>query len=488
MSLLHGLVTETEAGGAESAAESQGLPNSFSAWQEEVTTIVRRWLRRAAPVVDSLQRQKVLEEQNLWVEAEVARKQQVAGGRQGTDATSAARENGQAKSGPLVEHNVAEVRAGGKDQRDESVEDSIGQSFGGASTLEGAPLGAVSVDSLDCVVAVLCLLGGQVEGLYPGARVLCRLPPEQRPSDVLSGWEDNPTVQATVLRLVPSSPKPPRGDVERHNKDVGSSFDDPPVDDTPNSGGTRIESPEMPQQAAVQVARPVFSSRLVLSPPGCNSPMGIFEGLSGDEVVADVLRADQDRLLQLQQQLAQQYQDIALRVQNARLGVVDRIRHGDGRAGTGRECRTPGVRESDNVLPSGGGGGGCVCALSTPQQQQQPVSACKESVTVGVSREDHRSTPHTVTISIDRVTLVRKRVPQGLVKTLTPHVQEFLPGLTAMLGAETAFQGAYSGGGRVNLSHFLGQPRTTENATFEGAMGRSRLYRMKRFVKMDIIM
>lgn len=451
VSLLHDLVAETEAGGAESAMENkEGLASSSSAWQEGVTTVIRRWLRRAGPVVDSLQRQKALEEQNLWVEAEVARKQRVAGGRQGMDATSAARENGHAKSGPLGELSVAELRARGKDQRDESVQDSIGQSLGGASDLGGAPLGAVAVDSLDCVVAVLCLLGGQVEGLHPGAKVLCRLPPEQRPSNALSGWEDNPTVEATVLRLVPSGPKPPRGDVGRLNKDVGSSSDDPPVDDTPASRETRVESSEAPQQVAVQAARPVFSSRLVLSPPGCNRPMGIYEGLSGDAVAtaaSDFLRPDPDRLLQLQQ-LAQQRQDIALRVENARFGMVNRRHgHGGGREGTGRECRTPIVREPDNSLPSGGGGGGCVSAPSTPQQQrqqqQQPVSACKESVTVGVSREDRASTPHAVTVSIDRVTLVRKGVPQVLMKTLTPHVEEFLPGLKAMLGAETEFQGAY---------------------------------------------
>lgn len=478
VSLLHDLVTETETGGAESAGESkEGLASSFTAWQEEVTTVACLWLRRAGPVVDSLQRQKVLEEQKLWVEAERARKQ-VAGGQQGTDV------------------NVAELQAGGKDTGGGSVEDPLGQTLEGASPLGGSSLGAMSVDNLGCVVAVLCLLGGQFEGLYPGARVLCRISPEEHFSDVLSGWEDNPTVEATVLRLVTSGPKPARDDAERHGKGANSSLC-APADDMQTSGGTRAENAGAPQQAAVQAARPVFSSRVILRPPGCTRPIGSYEGLRDDAAAAVArvdFRVDQDRLCQLQQQqLAQQHQDIALRVENARLGSVNRRHgHGDGLADTRLEARAPGVRESDDVLPSDGGGGGGVSTLSTPpqqpqQQQQQPVSACKESVVVGVSREDRRSTPHAVTVPIDSVTLLHKGVPQVLMKTLAPHVKEILPGLKAMLGADTAFHGAYSGGGRMEFAAVYGKPRTIEDASYNATFGKPRLC-VEATVEMDTAM
>lgn len=63
-------------------------------------------------------------------------------------------------------------------------------------------------------------------------------------------------------------------------------------------------------------------------------------------------------------------------------------------------------------------------------------------MTVGVSREDGRPATHAVTVPTDGLTLVRKGVPQALTRKLTSHVEEFLPGLEAMLEAETVFRGA----------------------------------------------
>ncbi|CAN0512376.1 unnamed protein product, partial [Ectocarpus sp. 12 AP-2014] len=71
------------------------------------------------------------------------------------------------------------------------------------------------------------------------------------------------------------------------------------------------------------------------------------------------------------------------------------------------------------------------------------VSACEELVTVGFSRDDRgvAPSPRVFTVPVDSVTLVHKGVPGALVRTLTSYAQEFLPGLKAILEAETTFRG-----------------------------------------------
>lgn len=63
---------------------------------------------------------------------------------------------------------------------------------------------------------------------------------------------------------------------------------------------------------------------------------------------------------------------------------------------------------------------------------------------MGLSRDDPgvAPVPHAFTVPVDSVTLVHTGVPGALVRTLTSYVPEFLPGLKAMLEAETVFRGA----------------------------------------------
>ncbi|CAM9323533.1 unnamed protein product, partial [Ectocarpus fasciculatus] len=410
VSLLHELVAGAETDGAESAGKrpSAYLPE----WQEEVATVVCRCLQRARPIMESLQRHKTLEETRLWAEAERARVQ-LGGDREG--ATSAAVIN----------------------ERDEA---------------EPTP---PSADGVDRLMAVLSLLGGQFEDLYPGARVLCRLPPGESSSDFPGGWEDRPTVEATVLRLPFSGTKPPGG----QSKPVG----DPRTDETTSADGgigdgagrTGVENAE----AERQMTSRVFSARLLPRPAGCARPLDVYEGLPdegfarGAEASAAVARqVHERRRLERQQRLMQEHRALSLRMQGARFGRVSRP-HGQGRTHVGGEQPLPDIGQSTLLSRSGTGdetvamaddptGGGSASASSSPRRQRR-ISGCKQLVTVGFSRDDPgvASVPHTFTVPVDSVTLLHKGVPGALVRTLTSYVPEFLPGLKAMLEAETVFRG-----------------------------------------------
>lgn len=484
VSLLHDLVevdTEPPGAGSTGGRKNKAEPELLlSAWREEVATVVRGWLLRAGPVVKSLQRQKVLGEQNLWEEAARARKQSLADDPEGEPAT-AVRPCRQAKKGTGV--NVADGRGvgdGGQREVGFGGDGGLGPVVKGVSSPRGAsPLGAISADDLNRVVAVLCLLGGRFEGLHPGARVLCRLPPEESVSDPLDGWEDTPAVEATVLRLGLSGAKLPRiDDVERRAKGMSSSGE-PVVDSVSASGrSSRDESSQARQQQqqpppplTLPGACPVFSASLVPRRPGCGSRQEVYAGLSDEAyagslaaavVAREVIRDDRARLLQRYQQQQQQLelererdsQSVLARLEHARLGSVSR-EHGrsNGFSLLRREPRAPVMREPPGLfLPSGDGGGASASTSRQkhhrhqhhPHHQQRQRPKGQELVSLGVSRKDHGSAPHAVTVPADSVALLRKKVPQALIKTLTSHVEEMLPGLKAMLEAETVFRGEQS--------------------------------------------
>lgn len=458
VSLLHGLVEETGPPGAGSPGRrGNGLGPFCSEWREEVIIVVRRWLPRAGPVVKSLQRRKVLEEQHLWEEAARARSQQAGDPEGAAAAVAAVRSNGHANEG--TELDAADhggVEDGDVGQREVNVDDPAGQTAeGGSPPLRGAALGAFSAGDLDCVVAVLCLLGGQFEDLYPGARVLCRLPLKENVTDSPDGWEDSPTAEATVLRLGLAGANLPRVDVERRSKDISSSGD-PLVDGVFACGGDRVENAQARQQhqqlAQVRAARPVFAASLVPRRHGRTRPEDFYEGLSDEAyasglaaavVAREFFRADRERLQQQQQQLEleleREHQSVSARLERSRLRSVS-CGHGrdGGFSSVRREPHTPLVGESSELLPradDGGNGGGDTATVA-------PTS--KQLVVLGALRHSRGSAaPRTVTVPVDSVTLLRKEVPQALIKTLTPYVEEFLPGLEAVLEAETVFQGRF---------------------------------------------
>ncbi|CAM9151445.1 unnamed protein product, partial [Scytosiphon promiscuus] len=419
LSLLHDLVAKESIPGAERAVEGgEGRAIPCTSWQDEIATVLCGWLCRASSVVGSLHNEKWREEADLWAEAEKARKQRAA----------AAKEDNEVQGRPPVE--------------------------------------LLSVEDLERVVAALCVLGGQVEDIFPGGRVLCRLPREEYAHDALSGLEERPTVEATVLRLAFSGPRPP-GEV--------SVSGDLPATDAPASariGGTAEGQHQIhPQQrhgVATQAMRPVFSSHLLPRPPGCARPLDIYHGLTDGaflgRTVAAAAVAESDavvdrhpvhetgRLLELAQELRRRQQVL---VQNARLGSVSsRHGHSGGRVDIGRALSLPALRAPADSQWSDGRGrdvagvedcssrGGTTASTSLGrQQQEQAASGCTPLITAGVAGEGREDAPRAVPVRTDEATLVRRVIPRAFTKSLASHAKDLLPGLKAMLEAETAFRG-----------------------------------------------
>lgn len=410
------------------------------------------WLCRAGSVVMSLQNEKRVEENGLWSQAEQARKQRAA----------SAREKDGVR-GTLRAHHPGERRDWDEDDWGRSIPGSTRTLAGETPSLRVSAAGALSVEDLDRVVAALCALGGQFEDIYPGARVLCRLPAGEDGFERLSGWEERPTVEATVLRPAFSGTNPP----EEETSDSGN----PRASDIPASAQVdSIAEAQHPNQhqhvEAMPATRPVFSSRLLPRPPGCTRPLDIYQGLTdgvflsttaasagAEAVVARHSVHEVGRLQELEQELQRRQQRLT---QNARFGSVSsRPGRSGGPIDLSRELSPPAVRARADSLSSGGRRGdvapmdGCStggdAAASTRLERQQPKPpfiGCTPLVTVGVAREGRGNAPRAVTVRTDEATPVRTGVPRALTKMLASHAKVLLPGLTAMLEAETAFRGA----------------------------------------------
>ena len=74
---------------------------------------------------------------------------------------------------------------------------------------------------------------------------------------------------------------------------------------------------------------------------------------------------------------------------------------------------------------------------------QQTSTGRGEWVTVGVVREHGQCAPHVATVPFENVTPVLMGTPSALTKALMPHVEEFVPGLRALLEGDTEFRGTY---------------------------------------------
>ncbi|CAM9133388.1 unnamed protein product, partial [Laminaria digitata] len=413
-SLLHALVERTSTTGATNAGAREDHPSIRSpAWEEEIARVTRAWLCRASPLVESLQRQMVLREDQLGQEAEMACK-----------------------------HSIADRNCG---------------AAGATEEKEQVP---VSMDDLDRLVAALCVLGGQFGGLYPGAKVLCRVPSRDNASDPSSrrgsqafgsqgrrdGLENAAVEEATVLRLRLSRAQPQGADVPEINNEYGVG----PTEVSTGQG--RVDGAV---RRSVQEPRPVFSSRLIALPsPGSVRPLDVYDGLveeaySGVVPPAAVARetaGDNQRRLQQQQQQQQrrrqqrqnqQQQDMPVRIPTA--GTESMFR-GQGRewAGLRRRSSSPDIGEAVGV-PSMASAH--VRPPAPSAASQQTSTGCGEWVTVGIAREDPRAAPHVVTVPVETVTLVRMGTPSALTKALVPYVEELLPGLRALLEGDTEFRG-----------------------------------------------
>lgn len=458
LSLLHDLVAEEATAGAESAGETNnGRVKSCSSWQQEIATVLCGWLCRAGSVVGSLQNEKWLEEHNLWAEAEQARKERPA--------ASKGRKDVQRRLPVNRNLHPVEKRDADKDPWEESVPHISHPTADKTPPLGVEAAAALSVVDLDRVVAALCVLGGQVEDIYPGARVLCRPRRGEDGFDALSGWEERPTVEATVLRLAFCGAKPAM--------EEASDSGDPPANDYPASAQgdstTEVQYHDQRQHqhaVAMQAARPVFSSRLLPRPPGCARPLDIYQGLThgafpsrtatsagADAVIGGHSGHERSQLQELEQELRRRQQ---LLMQNARLGSISsRDGSSGGRVDISRELSPPAVRApTGSVAAMDGGHFGRSAAASTPQERQQQERSGSEHnslVTVGVAREGQEA-PRVVTVRTDEATPVRRGVPRAFTKTLALRVKDFLPGLKAMLEADTAFRGAcFRGLFRYNL-------------------------------------
>ena len=460
-SLLHTLVEGTSAG-ARRAGTSEDVPSIRSpAWEEELARVIREGLRRGGPLVESLQRQIVPREEQFSQESEVDCKHAIVD--RDCGAADATEEKHQARSDYLGDSKAPEDDDGKQGWTRGC--DGIERNACNASTTPSGDgvLEMVSLEDIDRLVAALCVLGGQFGGVYPSAKVLCRMPSRKKALDAdtrrrgqafeSQGREDGPenaaVKEATVLRLRLSCTQPQVADVSEVDNEYGVVG---PTEVSMRQGGI-----DGAVRRSVQEPQPVVSSRLIALPsPGSVRPPDVYDGLAeaysgvvpSTAVEREFIGVNQGRLLRQQWQRQQQWrqqrqnqqQDTPVRVPTAGPGSTIR---GQGREWVGMRWRSssPDIGEAVGV-PSMTSAH--VRLPASAAASQQTSTGCGEWVTVGIVGEGSRSAPHVATVPIESVTPVRVRTPPALTKALMPHVEEFLPGFRALLEGDTKIRGADS--------------------------------------------
>ena len=451
-SLLHALVERTRTGATNVGASEDHQSNRSPAWQEVLARVTRAWLGCAGPLVDLLQREMVPREEKRH-QSEMACKHRAAD--QDCDVTGATEEKELVRSNLMGESKAPEEEEGWS-RSSGNIERSLYKSS--RTPRGGAVLGAVSMDNLDRLVAALCLLGGQFGGLHPGAKVLCRIPSkntvsgaDNRPGTQAFGSQGrngvkNTVAEATVLRLRLSCTRPQGASLSETDNESGIGPTEAPMRRGRVDGAVR---------RSVQEPRPVFSSRLRAMPsPGSVRPLDVYDGLAQEaysgvvppaavarETVDDsqswLQQQQQQRQMRQQQRHNQQQHDMSVRTPTAGPGSMF---GGQGRelAGMRRRSSSPDVGEAVGVPPIAPA---YVRSPVSSAAGQQVTTGRGEWVTVGMAPEDGRSSPRVVTVPIENVTPVRMRTPAALAKALMPHVQDFLPGLRALLEGDTKYGG-----------------------------------------------
>lgn len=448
MSFLHHLAGASPGTASSGVEERKGEPKDYwPAWGEEVVRLVRAWLSRAVPLVDSLNQQKSLEEQQLWEEAAMARKKKKSERELNSTQKSVEKNTQQHNPGLMGEHRVmtdGKPQVYGSDSRNSDGSKGFPcQSATMSPASMYQPLQASSADDLGRVVSVLCLLGGQFESLHPGAKVLCHMTPgfdiacersglHTGAQETRGDWKNGAVEEATVLRL---------GPLRARNRGARS----PPSTERVTRENTVEGAMRDLVRETIQEPRPVFASRVV--PPELRTvrPLDMYDSFSQDgslsaaAVAREIARDNQIRL--------QQQQNISPYLATARLGAVFR---GQGREWAGlRRLSSPdngvsvdlplnAARRAAATTDSPDG----ERIVTASSQRQESASGCGEWVTVGSLREGHGGVHRAATVPTNSVTPISTGLPRALESALMPHVKEFMPGLKALLGADTAFQGA----------------------------------------------
>lgn len=363
------------------------------AWSERILDVVCSWLRRSGPLVEILQNRRSRGEQALWAEAKKVR--------------------GDIDDGDDGENHCALAEEGGN---------------------------LSIVDDLSRVVGVLSFLGGHVEGLHPGAKVICRMP--CRETDKMKQEWDNGFAEeeAIVLRL---------------------GLSHAPIEGT--SGRTSLREPERNAKRKVQTERDVVRDPAqearpgFASPDAAQAPSSVYDYLADDghlmlstsAVARAVVRANQHRQ-RVQEQLPQQ-QPSGLQQERQLEGSEDVpvctpfSSQGSVVRGDGQEQVMLRSSNSSHAgsSPSSAGPSSRGRFAAGPLSLLKPVQdRCDEYLTIGRVRGGHENTPEVATVPIDSVKLAQTKVPRELTMALKPYAEEFVPHLKALLEADTAFRGA----------------------------------------------
>lgn len=473
VSLVRGIITKP--GAQDAAGIDKVTEGCWAAWAREVAGVVRAWLRRAGPLVDSLQGCKVLAERKRWMQATEARQ-----GRPDTqDVTVQCGKMEEGSKNCEIYSPQGIGACGGKADGNGGVKDTPGSRKETPDKL--------SVDDLDRVVAALCVLGGHFESVHPGAKVICKMPPARDGStDAHSGRENRAPgapVQAHSSAIVHGSRWGGVGGTAEEAIVVGMELAAAPPGDVTRSA-TASPGRDLPRmrrstsartlQEAVQIARAEVSGlvRRSIGTPGGIQPVDVHDELAHDVPMASAFEGAAGALgpaaatgretaeREMQQHLTdflhtqQQSQDIAARMATARLGSY--FRRPGGWDGPGRLSPDVLVNTMVGCDPQNPTAGTTADGSVTPATTVIPVAddgipraaaraheECDEWVTVASARGGPGGGPRAARVSISTVAPIPAGVPAVLARALMPYAEDFVPQLKALLEIDTEERGAF---------------------------------------------
>lgn len=477
---MRGLVSEPADTHAGRDAQ-QCMPGRWEVWAREISKVVCAWLLRARPLVATVQGRKALEEKLQWMRAKQSQDDQMGNlGRCG-DMPGGLQTQLASATGATTAFGVGGARAVDNRGGDDVSGNESRENAGDTSSSAQSPEESSTTDDFDRVVAVLCLLGGNFDGLHLGATVVCKMPPGLSCSSFMStaarrqqeGRADAAIVeeQATVIGLALA----PASSLHPWNTRVSAIAARHKRPEMRRDSMSR-RFPELYQRGRAHLGAGVAGAVDPLE----NTPSTGGGGETSD--AGDTPAGDTDSTGSEPEQMSAGatavHRDEAggerglgqvLRDFWAGVEVVTRpmshLRRRGGWHGPGRlspdvladttengEGSTPSAERSAEAdiavattpatatLPSIFTNSRVSSFFASPQ-----VDGCGELVTVGTvsgGRGGGECGVRASTLPVDRVRVVPPWVPPALVRSLMPHAQEFVPQLNALLEADAEYHGA----------------------------------------------
>lgn len=481
LSLMRGLVSEPADLHAGRDAQYR-MPGRWEAWAREMAEVVCAWLLRSRPLVTTVQGRKALEEKLQWARAKKGRQDNEMGNPQSCDdMRGGLQTKGISAMGPMVAFGVG--GAGAVDNRacdgvsgNASRENERDTSISAQALEKSSP-----TEDFDRVVAVLCLLGGNFEGLHLGATVICKMPHAIPCSSFVStaarrrqeGRIDAAAVeeQATVigLALAPAPSLYPLNTrvsavaarrkrlemrwecisgrfqqlLQRDRADPGAVVLDivVPLEDIPGAGGggetlDAGDTPAGDTDSTASEPEQMTAGAAAVHTDEAGEARGLYQAHRGLWDGLQILTHPMPHL--------------------RRRGRW----HGPGRLSpdvlvdttvTGEGSTPPAQRSLEaNIATAAVPTTATLPAIATNSCVSSPIASpqvdrCGELVTVatvGGGRGGSQCGARASTLPVDRVRVVSARVPPALVRSLMAHAQEFVPQLSALLESDAEFNGA----------------------------------------------